>query len=302
MILTVKEIYDYNREHSYKMLSAYTSSDQEVDFWGTYKDNYNYFDRLFMKTYKTFVAFNAEGNAVDEVSDDFRSDVYAWLMANDKRYSELYRIQVLSNDEEPISYNYDMVETYTGTSSSTEGARSDTHSETRNYGAESESITTSETLGAHTDTHNNSNSYGATSGDNVQGSAINSNEHKVSAYNSSTYIGKDSDNENQGQRTDTHSEAAHSDTLNLTDTFAKRENSGTEGRTKTAHSDTISGTQGKGAQTNSGTEGHTLTRKGNIGTQTGADIAMKHQELWTAFSFYKIIFDDIANEFLTIGR
>ena len=85
MMLTVKEIYDYNRENSFKMLSAYTSSDQEVDFWKEYKDNYNYFDRLFMKTYKSFVAFNAEGDQIDEVSDDFRADVYSWLMANAKR-------------------------------------------------------------------------------------------------------------------------------------------------------------------------------------------------------------------------
>lgn len=294
-MFNMEDIYEYCKENSQKMLSNF-----DADFWQDYLDNSSYFDRLFKNTYRSFIPFNAQEDTIDRTATAWGIDVYSWLLANEKRYEELYRLQELTDEEEPVSYNYDMTETYTGTTSSTEGARSDTHSETRNYGAESENITTSETLGAHTDTHNNSNSYGATSGDNVQGSAINSTEHKVSAYNSSTYIGKDSDNENQGQRTDTHSEAAHSDTLNLTDTFAQRQNSGTEGRSKTAHSDSISGTSGKGAQTNSGTEGHTLTRKGNIGTQTGADIAMKHQELWMNFSFYKIIFDEIANEFLRI--
>lgn len=291
----MKDIYDYCQTEHQKLLSNF-----DGDFWQDYLDNSHYFDRLFMKTYRSFIPFNAQEDTIDRTATAWGIDVYSWLLANEKRYNELYRAQLLTDQEEPIAFNYDLTETYTGTSSSTEGARSDTKSETRNYGAETENITTSETLGAHTDTHNNSNSYGATSGDNVQGSTINNTEHKVSAYNSSTYAGKDTDNESLGSRTDTHSEAAHSDTLNLTDTFAQRQNTGTEGRTKAAHTDSISETSGKGAQTNSGTEGHTLTRKGNIGVQTGAEIVGKHIDLWMAFSFYKIIFDEIANEFLRV--
>ena len=286
-MFNVEDIYKFCDDNDYFLLGQYMS-----DFWEYYRENHSYFDRLFMKSYRSFIPFNCQNDTILDTAADFINDVLAWLTANDKRYSELYRLQLLTDEEEPVTYNYDMTEKYSGTTSSTEGARSDTHAEQRAYGAK----TTSETLGAHTDTHNNSNSYGATSGQTVQGSTVNSSEHKVSAYNSNTYAGKDSDNESLGSRTDSHSETQHSDTLNLTDTFAKRENSVSEA----AHTDSISGNFGKGAQTNSGTEGHTLTRKGNIGTQTGADIAMKHQELWTNFNFYKLIFDEIANEFLRV--
>ncbi len=287
-MFNVEDIYKYCHDNNYYLLGQYMS-----DFWEYYRENHNYFDRLFMKSYRSFIPFNAQNDTIlDTAAAEFINDVLAWLTANDKRYSELYRLQLLTNEEEPVTYNYDMTETYTGTNSSTEGARSDTNSETRIYGAKK----TDETLGAHTDQHNNTNSYGATSGQSVQGSTVNNKEHKISAYNVSTYSGHDTDNELLGSRTDSHSETAHSDTLNLSEVYAKRENSVSE----QAHSDSISGSFGKGVQTNSGTEGHTLTRKGNIGTQTGADIAMKHQELWTNFNFYKLIFDEIANEFLRV--
>ena len=286
MFLTVNDIYKYNREHSFKMLSAFTSANEEFDFWQEYKDNYNYFDRMFMKSYRSFIAFNAEGDQTDEVADDFRSDVYSWLMANDKRYSELYRLQLVDDDKYNFMFNYDMKEVYSGTNSSsgseTLGQRQDSHSGSNVYGAKSETISGSATIGAHTDGHETT--YGAVS---------NSDETKVSAFNESGYSNKEKTDHTEAQRID-----------NLQDSYGTHTDTSSETRAALAHTDTTSGTDTKGSQTNSntssGTEGHTLTRQGNIGVETTSDIMKKHVDLWKAFNFYKIVFDDIANEFLRV--
>lgn len=51
-----------------------------------------------------------------------------------------------------------------------------------------------------------------------------------------------------------------------------------------------------------GTENYTLTRKGNIGVQTGADIARIFMNLWTdeRAVFYNTIFADICKELLVL--
>lgn len=316
MQLTVQEIYKYNREHSYKMLSAFTSADTEVDFWKEYKDNYNYFDRLFMKTYRSFIAFNAEGDEVDEVSDDFRADVYSWLMANDKRYSELYRVQLLTNEELPVAWNYDLNESYAGSmqrsGSETEGSRTDSGTDSKTYGAKSTTRDYDETRGAHTDNIEVDNSYGAQS--NSGGKTLNygavstTDEQLVSAFNDSGYVGKEKNTHDtlarEDSETTSESLGAHSDSLDTESRYGAQTNTQDETISELAHTD--SGTTGftKGSQSNTssetGQDSHVLRRYGNIGVATASDIISGFTDLWQAFSFYKIIFDDIANEFLRV--
>lgn len=51
---------------------------------------------------------------------------------------------------------------------------------------------------------------------------------------------------------------------------------------------------------NDGTEHYTLTKKGNIGIQTGADMLSKHDKFWTPYEYYMFIFRQIAKELLII--
>ena len=72
------------------------------------------------------------------------------------------------------------------------------------------------------------------------------------------------------------------------------------------HTDSISENTSKGAQTDthtgSGTESISIRRYGNIGVQTAADVIGGHIQLWTTFNFYKMVFDEIAKDFLLLDQ
>lgn len=407
-MINVNQMYKYMRDESKPLLSNYPA-----DFWKEYRDNYSYFDRLFMKSFRSFIPFNSlDLDDVDEVSEDFAADCYNYLLANDKRYTELFRVQEIDDDDYNFMFNYDMTETYEGqtgqtgsetqgqrqdsrtlstqygatsqssqkseslgshtdtkssefnyaaktenlTKSETLGAHTDTHENTNVYGALEEDVTRSETLGAHTDTHSDDITYGATTDTKQYGAASDTVQTDVSAFNETLFQPKEKVSTTKGTHTDTESSvshtderdlsdtygaqtnsvtetrdnASHTDHLTLTDTMAAQTNSGTEQRTEAARKDTASDSTVYGAQSNSGSETltaqahtdattdsftkgsqtntttgsgtseHTLTRRGNIGIQTTSDIIEKHIGLWKSFSFYKIVFDDLANEFLRV--
>ena len=90
--------------------------------------------------------------------------------------------------------------------------------------------------------------------------------HKVAPYNSSTF---------QNESEDITS--SHTDTIG-------------------SHSDT----SGQRIDTSINDE-WTLTRRGNIGTQTGDDIVRIHLSTWSAFEFIGLIFNDICKQLLLIG-
>lgn len=82
----------------------------------------------------------------------------------------------------------------------------------------------------------------------------------------------------------------------------QRDNSGTS--SNGAHNDVLQFTQGAQEQTQrgTGTEDYTLTRKGNIGVQTAADIARIFLNFWDdpRTNLYQVIFMDICRELLRI--
>lgn len=113
MMKTVKEMYKYTKTHEMPLLSNYSG-----EWWAEYVNNYSIFDDMFAKMFKSFVYFDQdEEQTIDEVQEEFTNTVYNWLMFNDKRYSELYRINVIQDNEAyELTNNYDIHETYSGTS------------------------------------------------------------------------------------------------------------------------------------------------------------------------------------------
>lgn len=104
----VKDMYEYTKENSIKLLSDFTA-----DFWADYKTNYTYFDDLFKKFYKSYLYFEQEDDSEDtvqEVQSEFTTSVYEWLLLNAKRYSEIYRINVINDETYSIVNNVDLTE------------------------------------------------------------------------------------------------------------------------------------------------------------------------------------------------
>lgn len=212
MIKTIDELYNVSTQLDIPMLSDYTAS-----FWQEYRQNYKRYDKLFRRLYKSFKYFMQDGSEdTEDVLTDFIDDVYNHLMANHKKYSELYRVYMISDDEYSIIDNYRITETM-------------------------DKDTTS----------NNDNNYG--SRNDTSGSI-----HNVVPYNTFTEYEDSSMN-------DTFSKGSEHDTLN-----------------------------------NTGTEDYVLTRRGNIGVQTGADMLEKHSKYWDKYTFMTQIFKEICAELLLV--
>lgn len=173
-VYTIKEIYKKNKDLNKKMLSEYGS-----DFWKPYRDNAQYFDRRFMMFYSSFYPYLQEPEeGLESAADDFRYDVYSHLLANDKRYSELFRINVIEdNDAYSLTNNVDYQEIYSG---------SQTYDETFNKGEQQDSIT----YGEH---------QTSTEVDDTKGSHTDTTTHSTSAYNESLYNPVDQDETAYGQ-------------------------------------------------------------------------------------------------------
>lgn len=309
---TMNDIYDYCKENDLKMLSSF-----DADFWEVYRANFRYFDRLFRNSYREFVPFSiSEDGEIAEVTTDWIYDVYAFLLANEKRYSELWRMLELSDEDYSILDNYNVRESHNIQGNSnrrdTIGARIDSRSSSVSHGQQTVSETNNYTHGAKSEQDSETTEYGidstTTNTTLSVGAQSNTREEKVSADNVSTYSPKDYTEDNLGTRSDTTNEtetrSAHSDTKSGSHTEQARTDSESKSTTKGAQTDAISETDtiGSHSDTHESTEAEvkTVTRKGNIGVFSASKLLEEHRELWSAFNFYKQIFDDIANEFLRI--
>lgn len=161
-VYNVRDIYESAKENNRKLLSEYGS-----DFWAGYKANYQYFDRLFMKKYTSLIPIDQDyDEGVQSIQEDFTYDVYAWLMANDKRYTELFRVNSIpDNDAYSLTNNVDYTETTTRDVIFDKGEQENTVDAETNYGEQKVD-------------QDNSTTYGARSGTDTK---------EVSAYNSSSY-------------------------------------------------------------------------------------------------------------------
>ena len=258
------------------------------DFWDdVYGAASAEYDREFARRYKNFLFFDfLEAETTSDALTNFKADVLSILTFNKKRYEEMYRVFCVTDDEDPFTYDYEMIETTGAQHTETEyGATSQTKGqETFTKGAET-FTKGSQTLtkGAETFTKGSqSNTIGATT-----------NTHSVAPYNVSTLTPESSDattqqSNTEGQREDTNGQRI--------DTEGQRED--TEGQridTNAARTDTAL------AHTDQfDSDEWTLTKRGS--TLTAADNLRKHTAYWTEqYKFMQLIFDDIAAQLLLIG-
>lgn len=217
MLYEIKDIYEYCKSENKPMLSTY-----DADFWKPYRDNYNFFDRLFMKKYRSWFPMDQEGD-LDELVTDFAFDVKSLLMVNDKRYSELYRVNIIEdNDAYSLVNNVDVTETTNRDVEFNKGAQENEDDFETEYGQ-------------YVIEQDNESTYGATSGTDTK---------SVSAYNSATYdpaeqiassttqhIDSQNNDTTHNSHTDTHggthTEGARQDTTNEDIIYHKVGNQGT---------------------------------------------------------------------------
>lgn len=287
MLYEIKDIYNYNKEESKKMLSMFASS-EENDFWEPYRNNHEFFDRIFMKKYRSWFPMDQEGTLA-EVSEEFAYDVWAWLKINDKRYSELYRIQNITDDEKysltDNVYEHEIIDRDTSSSGSNiKGSETITDTARNQYGQQSDSESKSLSRGQQSDSESISKSFGA---------ATKTIESATSAANESEYSNTDRTVESDAARTDGETNSY---------THGSRSDSESNSYTHGSHTDDLTNTRVDGQRTDtssgSGTEDVERTRSGNIGVRTVDEMLNIHKDMWVDFSFYEMIFAEIARELL----
>lgn len=153
------------------------------DFWDeTYGHDPAVYDREFARKYSSFLYYDFledSNSTVDSAKLNLKADVLAILTFNQKKYAEMYRVFLVEDEDDPITYNYDMTETTGAQHTETEyGARSSTKGQQQN------------TIGQIQDTH------------------------AVAPMNSTTPVTESTDttaqrSDTEGSRTDT--ELAHTD-------------------------------------------------------------------------------------------
>lgn len=105
-MISVNQMAKYAKDNNLTLLSTYPS-----EFWAEYRTNSARYDSLFKRLYKSFCFYDQEDDAaVEDVYNDFIYQVYNHLLVYDKKYSELYRINVIDDTNYSLTNNYDMTE------------------------------------------------------------------------------------------------------------------------------------------------------------------------------------------------
>ena len=271
---TVNDMWKESVRDETPLLSTYPG-----EFWSFYRSNYVRFDALFRQMFLSFTYFLQDNSEdLSTVTANFTDAVYNHLLLNHKKYDELYRMELLDDEDYSFNVNYDVHETFSGTSSgtisNTIGSRTDNSSVT--YGQRQD--TTNSTTGGRTDNTTLN-----------KGSHTDNLEHDVSPDDSEDFF---------NHRKDTNVYGAEQDTTNFT------QGSQTDSDTFTKGSETDSSSATTGQQinsgTSSGTEGHTLNKKGIVGNITPAKLLEQHENLWRMYEFYKYIFKQISEDLLLV--
>lgn len=286
-VFTVKDLYNEAQDNNEPLLSTYAGT-----WWSAYITNHDHFDRLFKKKYSSWFPFDQDyTDGVDSVLDEFQADVYALLLANDKKYTELYRVNVIAdNDAYSLVNNLDVTETTQRTvdtdNTFTKGEETVTDEGTNEYGQQLVEVDTS-------------NQYGQqlveVDGEEATGQQTTTTTEQTAPFNTSDWNNTDRSEVNAGNRTDTTNldttYGAHTDTLGTDTTYG-------------THTDNIDNTRTLSERVDTNNtdvdEDITVHRVGNQGVSTVDDILAGHVENWTnpLFSFYDVIFSDIARELL----
>ena len=187
-IITVEDMYNKSIESGSKLFPLLN-----LNFWNDYSENSEIFDRRFCNLYSSFFYYaQRENDTVESVLQKFKDDVGDFLYFNSKKYSELYRINNISDTTYSITDNYNTTETLekenTNTSSEIIGEKANT--ETTSYSSRQDNSST--TLGSQTNTTTD----------------------KVSTYDSDDFYNKTNTEDSLSERTDSTSSniGEHTDT------------------------------------------------------------------------------------------
>lgn len=283
MIQEIKDIYNYNRDNNRPMLSEYVA-----DFWEPYVLNYANYDRMFVKMYRSWFPMNQTGDLFD-IAVDFSEDVKSWLMINHKRYSELFRIQsIVDNEKYSLTdnvYEHEIISKETESSGTNiKGSETITDESETIYGSQSTTEEKEKITGSQTITEDLEKQYG---------SGTETTENGKSSFNESGWSDTDRSVKTDSSRTDIEDNSI---------TNGSRTDTEDNSIIQAAHTDTYENNRTEGSRTDTtsgeGTEDIERTRSGNIGVMTVDQMLNIHKDVWVDFSFYKLIFEEIARELL----
>ena len=277
-MITVNQMYQLTKSENKPLLSNYDS-----DFWADYVSNFSLYDLAFRRMFFSFGYFlQNENSDVLEVTSDFISDVRAFLLCNDKKYSELYRAYVINDDEYMLVDNYNITETKNS---------SIINENVYDYGAKSENEST--TIGSREDVSQSTTSTSDRTDTNnsTVGSQNNTNISTVAPYDEDVFHNRQKDDNNIGSRTDNSINVIGAQTVTDKNTSSLGEQINSFSSNTNAFQNTSSLNE---------SENYTLTKKGNIGVQTGADMLQKHEAYWTKYEFYTLIFKEIYDALLIL--
>ena len=276
---TVDDMYQYSKTEGSMLLSSFGSDNEGFHFWDEYRLKHRRYDKLFNRMFNSFKYFMQKPDqTIAEITEDFIDEVYNHLMVNAKKYEELYRVNVLNDENYSIVDNYNITETLeketTKEDTDVYGEREDADSKT--IGAKETGVTTQ---------------YGqiTSQGSFTKGSQSDSHVDDIAGFNSATYAKDTSKSDTYGSRQDSSSDtvSAHSDSETTNEGAQTVGDAFTKGEQTDTHNGSLS-------------EEYTLTRKGNIGVRTITEVLQYHQEFWTTYEFYTLIFKEICAELLLI--
>lgn len=77
-----------------------------------YTANASVYDREFARKYCDFRYYDfLHAEEMSDIKANLKADILSILTFNQKKYAEMYRIFVVADEDDPITYNYDMTET-----------------------------------------------------------------------------------------------------------------------------------------------------------------------------------------------
>ena len=284
-VFNVDDMYKQSKTDNKPLLSSYTGL-----WWAGYIQNHAHFDRLFRKKYTSWFPIGQDySDGVEDITDEFRADVYAFLMANDKRYSELFRVNSIADDTAySLVNNVDYTESVERTTNRdieyNKGAQSDSDQGFTAYGSQTIDDDKSRVYGSQQIDEDISRNFA---------SRNDSNTKSTSAYNETGFTPVDKDEIIQGGHVDTEdntiTHGSHTDTEDNQLVYG-------------SHRDDSSNIHAEGARKDTTDDDvhETITnhKVGNMGVQTVDDMLKKHWDNWTMFDFYGLIFEEIAANLL----
>lgn len=205
-IYTVKELYTLAKEQNKPLLSDYGG-----DFWAEYNADFASYDSLFNRMFSSFVYFNQSGTEeLTDVLANFTQDVYIHLLTNRKKFGEIYKIHLNTNDINIFDDVY--------------------IKETRK---DENSKTTTDEIGAQENSNKNSRAARTDTLTDTIGARTNDETGYSHAYNNNRESIDRRVTIKDASATDTHKTAFGADIFTITDTTGARTDTHTETETRT---------------------------------------------------------------------